>query len=209
MNYQSMSVEQLVGECANNADPDAWLEFIARFQRLIAGTVIKACREWSQCSPEIVEDLIQEIYLKLCNDNCALLIQFEPSHPNAFVGFLQKVAANVVYDHFRKLHAIKRDIDNTVELNEAVNQLQPGSGHLSPADLAIFLNEVDDLLRSRGDGPTEEKERNIFWLYFRVGLTAKEIAGIPAMELGVEGVESVIHRLKTFIRKSLLQESAK
>ncbi len=209
MNYQSMSTEQLVWECAHQAHPDAWMEFIARFQPLIASTVIKSCRERSQRSLEVVEDLIQETYVKLCADKCALLAEFEPEHPNAFLGFLQKVAANVVYDHFRKQRAIKRDIDSTVELNEAVNQLQPGTSHLAPSELIVFLKEVDDLLRGRGDGPGEEKERSIFWLYFRVGLTAKAIASIPAMELSVEGVESVIHRLKTFIRKSLLLESAK
>lgn len=209
MNYQTMSVEDLVQACARRAHPEAWLEFIQRFQRLIASTVIRACREWSQTSPDVIEDLIQETYLKLCANNYALLARFEPHHPNAFLGFLQAVTANVVYDHFRALHAVKRNIDSTVELNEAVNQLQPGSGCLDPTELAVFLKEIDDLLIGRGNSPAEEKERTIFWLYFRVGMTAKAIASLPAMELTVEGVESVIHRLKTFIRKALLLESTK
>lgn len=203
-----MSDDELVTACAQSTEAEAWLEFRGRFHRLIACTVIKACLEWSQRSPEVIDDLIQETYLKLCDDNCALLAEFVPHHLKAFRGYLKKITANVVYDHFRAEHAIKRNVDNTVELNEAIDQLRPGSGDLEPMELAVLVKEIDDVLRSRGTGPDEEKERTIFWLYYRHGFTAKAISEIPAMELSVEGVESVIHRLKTFVRKSLVMTSA-
>lgn len=209
MNYQSMSVEEVVQACAHHSDPEAWLEFIARFNRLIAATVIRTCIECSyRHTPGLIEDLIQETYLKICANNCAILREFRPHHPNAFPGFLQALTANIVRDYVRRERADKRDVDSTVELDEARSMVQPGSSHLSPTELVLSLNEIDDLLRRRS-GAAVEKERTIFWLYFGAGMTAKEIASIPDMELSIEGVESVIHRLRTFIRKALIVEATR
>ena len=40
----------------------------------------------------------------------------------------------------------------------------------------------------------------IFWLYFRQGMSTKEIASLPGMGLRAKGVGSVIERLKQHIR---------
>src|SRR5438552_11419527 len=98
MDYQSLSIDELVRECAERTCPEAWQEFICRFHRLIASVVMRACREWGVRAPDVIEDLIQETYLKLCVDNCALLRNFQSRHENAFLGFLKTVTANVVYD---------------------------------------------------------------------------------------------------------------
>src|SRR2546423_12618055 len=119
MDYQSLCDDELVRECAKDSDSDAWTEFRHRFHRTIASVATKACREWSISSPEVIEDLIQDTYTKVWKDERALLANFRPQHPNAFRGYLKKITANVVYDHFRAEHASKRNVANTVELNEA------------------------------------------------------------------------------------------
>ncbi|HXB20882.1 MAG TPA: sigma-70 family RNA polymerase sigma factor [Candidatus Solibacter sp.] len=204
MNYQSISIEELVQECAQHSHPDAWAEFIRRFQRLIASVVIKACNEWGDMSPEVIEDLIQETYLKLCANNCSLLARFQPHHPNAFLGYLRVVTANAVYDHFRSATADTRDVKKTEQLDEGTNQAHSQYGNVASADNAIFFSQIDEFLRQRGTGPAEEKERTIFWLYYRQGLTAKEIACIPGMNLTAKGVESTIFRMITFVRRSVV-----
>jgi RNA polymerase sigma-70 factor, ECF subfamily len=208
MDYQALSDEELVRECAEGSRKghsceEAWTEFRRRFHRLIAGVVIKAFRVWSGNLQSGYEDLIQDTYLKLWNNDCSLLVGCKPRHPDAFRGFLKTVAANVVYDHFRAEHADKRNVASTVELNESVNQIQSGYGHQDTVDMDLFFDGVDRVLRQRGNGPTEQKERTIFWLYYRQGFTAKQIASIPAMNLSVKGVESVIYRLTAFVRKAL------
>jgi hypothetical protein len=44
----------------------------------------------------------------------------------------------------------------------------------------------------------------IFWLYFRQGLSTREIASLPGIGLGAKGVGSVIERLKRSIREQIL-----
>ena len=44
----------------------------------------------------------------------------------------------------------------------------------------------------------------IFWLYFRQGMSTKEIASLPTIGLGAKGVGSVIERLKHCIRDQIV-----
>src|SRR5262249_8724648 len=70
----------------------------------------------------------------------------------------------------------------------------------------IFLNEIDDRLK-RLTGPSQERDRMIFWFYFRQGMSTKEIASVPAIGLGIKGVGSVIERLKQCIREQIITGS--
>jgi RNA polymerase sigma-70 factor (ECF subfamily) len=65
----------------------------------------------------------------------------------------------------------------------------------------ILLREIEDLI-----GQIAEKERDkvVFLLYYRQGLTAKKIAGIPGIELSEKGVESCLHRLTERVRKHVV-----
>ena len=44
----------------------------------------------------------------------------------------------------------------------------------------------------------------IFWLYFRQGMSTREIASLPSVGLGTKGVGSVIERLKAYVRERIL-----
>ena len=200
MDYQVLSDDELVRECAEHPCPEAWQEFIRRFQRLIAGVVIRCCHEWQDTRAEVIEDLIQQTYLKLCVNGYAALKRYQPRHENSFLGYLKVVTANVAYDHFRKEHPID---DRTEELDEGINPSQ-GRGNDTGEDEILF-HKVDNILRQRGNGPQEQKERAIFWLYYRHGLTSKEIASIPSMNLTIKGVESCIFRLTVYVKKELLK----
>jgi len=206
MDYQVLSIDELVRECAEHPCAEAWEEFIRQCQPVIAKVALRACREWSVTAQDVVEDRVQDTFTKLFDDHCSLLRRFRPTHENSFLGYLKVVTANVVYDHFRAEHADRRDVGNTTELNEAVHHLQQEVGSMDSEELEIFLNEIDDLLRQRGNGPVEQRERAIFWLYYRHGLTAKEIASIPAIKLTVKGVESCIHRLTLYVKECLVME---
>lgn len=195
MDYQVLSNDELVRECVERPCPEAWGEFIRRFHPVIAGMVIRACRNCGCSSPDVFEDLTQDTFTKLFADNCATLRRYQPRHENSFLGYLKVVTVNLVYDHFRKKHPVD---DKTDELNPAII---PGRGSNSDDDL--FFQKIDKILRERGNGPQEKKERAIFWLYYHHGMTAKEIASIPAMNLTIKGVESCIFRLIVYIKKML------
>jgi RNA polymerase sigma-70 factor (ECF subfamily) len=53
-------------------------------------------------------------------------------------------------------------------------------------------------------GPDRERDRTIFWLYFRQGMSTREIASLPGIGLGTKGVGSVIERMKHSIRDRIL-----
>jgi DNA-directed RNA polymerase specialized sigma24 family protein len=67
---------------------------------------------------------------------------------------------------------------------------------------AVLFSELDHKLRS-ATGTTAERDRTIFWLYYLQGLTADEIAGLPASGLSAKGVESALRRITTWLRKEL------
>lgn len=201
MDFQALSIEELVRECARNLDDQAWTEFDRRFRRLIAKVIVRVCRECSEYSLEVAQDLVQDTYAKLLGKGCSLLLRFQPQHDNAFLGFIQTVAANVAYDHFRYKNTIKRRVE-LVELNEAIH-VAGIRGPMTPEDL-IFSHEIDALIAQHCDGPDGPRDQMIFWLHYRVNMTAKEISEMPGINLSVKGVESVIFRLTSFLRRSLV-----
>jgi DNA-directed RNA polymerase specialized sigma24 family protein len=54
-----------------------------------------------------------------------------------------------------------------------------------------------------------ERDRTIFWLHYRQGLTATQIAAIPTLNLTVKGVESTLWRLKELVKHRMSPEVAK
>src|SRR5437763_8016698 len=122
MDYKSLSIEELIRECAKGPASAAWVEFDRRFKRLIGGVVIATCRKWSKNPLEFVGDLVNETYIKLLRNNCSLLVRFKPQHENAFLGYLKFVAASVSHNFFRK------NPNAEVELDEAVDHAQHGYG---------------------------------------------------------------------------------
>ena len=45
-----------------------------------------------------------------------------------------------------------------------------------------------------------ERDQKIFWLYYRLGFSAKQIAEFPTFQLTAKGVESTLHRLTVLVR---------
>jgi RNA polymerase sigma-70 factor (ECF subfamily) len=192
----------LVKACAGSYDPEAWEEFIRRFQTVIATAVLRAARRFGQPSPQLLDDLIQDTYLKLCHDNGSMLRSFQPRHPNAIFGYLRVVAANVVLDHFKLTSAEKRGASQTDSYSENSAPAAPNSTTvgLDPVQRRILMRQIDDILRQ--ELPKEEVERNrlIFWLYYRDGLTASAIAALPSIGLTTKGVESSLQRMTKMIK---------
>ncbi|HEV3039491.1 MAG TPA: sigma-70 family RNA polymerase sigma factor [Candidatus Angelobacter sp.] len=206
-NYHALPIDDLLQQCAENTADFAWREFVQRFDSLITGTVRRTCREWPGTSPDIVEDLIQETYLKLCANNFSLLVNFQFRHPNSFLGCIKTVATNVVYDYFRSAHAFKRDMARNVDLDHAINHLHEGDGEEKWLDIKILMDQVDALLQQCNSGPGKKMDRKIFWLYYHHGLTAKAIAMSFGKGMTTKSVEGTIARLTKFVKRELQYSS--
>ncbi|MBZ5664662.1 MAG: sigma-70 family RNA polymerase sigma factor [Acidobacteriia bacterium] len=207
--YPELSSAELVRACAGSKDEGAWAEFIRRFQMVIAAAVLRTASHWSEPSRSQLDDLIQDTYLKLCENDSRLLRSFQSRHEDSIYGFLKVVAANVVHDHFKSASAAKRGAAQTEAITEPVEiHLKiVGADSFQTVSQRIQLEQIDKVLRQVTSGKDQERKRTIFWLRHRQGLTANEIAAIPSLGLTTEGVESVLMRLAIMIRGHLASSS--
>lgn len=207
VSFAQLSPEALIQLCING-DAAAWEEFMHRYHRLIAGVVFRTTQKWGESSPTTMDDLIQEIYLKLCADEYRLLRAYDPKHPDAIYGYLKVITANVVHDRFKALHSEKRGGDQIVEeliTLENRGGLDEASGSKHAMEREILLREIDSHLNASLSGDTADRDRTIFWLYYRQGFTAKAIASLPAIGLTIKGVESTILRITKLVRRRMVE----
>lgn len=206
LSFAQLSPEALIRVCINGQAP-AWEEFMRRYHRLIAGVVFRTTQKWGESSPATIDDLIQEIYLKLCADDYRLLRAFDPKHADAIYGYLKVIAANVVHDRLKALHSEKRGGERVVgDLTTLENRSGVGeaSGSKHAMEREILLREIDAHLNASLSGGTADRDRTIFWLYYRQGFTTKAIALLPAIGLTIKGVESTIFRLTKLVRRRMV-----
>jgi RNA polymerase sigma-70 factor (ECF subfamily) len=205
VNYQAISPEELVLACGQPGNEPAWTEFVRRFQPLIAGVVFRVARRWGEGTPQVVDDLVQETYLKLCVERLSVLKKFESTHKDAIYGYIKVFAANLASDHFKRLHAKKRGGGTAVASEDDIGSgRSPSNLNAAVLERAILLRQVDTCLRAVASGPGCERDRRIFWLYYRVGLPASEIAALSTIGLSTKGVESTILRLTRQVRERLM-----
>jgi RNA polymerase sigma-70 factor, ECF subfamily len=204
--YSSLSLQDVVGLCAGPCDNEAWEEFVLRVRKPIAAVIARTASSWGNTCPSLVEDLVQVTYLKLWEKGCSMLQVFAQAHPDALLGYLIKMATNATHDHFKHRYSQTSGGEaphvSTADVDAAAGSEIEGT--LQRAEYDILVNEIDEMLANGLSGPDEQRDRMIFWLYFRQGMTTSEIASVPTVGLGAKGVGSVIERLKHLVRDQIV-----
>jgi RNA polymerase sigma-70 factor (ECF subfamily) len=206
VDYSKISPEELIIACLRSGEESAWVEFVRRFHPLIASVVFRTARQWGEISQQTVDDLVQETYLKLCADRLNLLRNFKATHQDAVYGYIKVFAANLAHDHFKALHAQKRGGSVSVASLEDFDAREGRAGSESTAsclERALLIQQVSTCLERMIGGPNAERDRRVFWLYYRVGLSASAIAALPTVGLSTKGVESTILRLTRAVRQQI------
>jgi len=203
--YALYSSTELVRACAGSKDESAWAEFIKRFHVVIASAVRRTARRWGEPSDLLLDDLVQDTRLKLCEDGCRLLRTFRPEREESIFGFLKVVAANVVHDHFKAALAAKRGAGKTEPTLEPIRMEAKirGIESFETINQRLLLEQLYQALIEVTRGKDQQRNRTIFLLRHHQGLTASEIASIPCIKLTTEGVESVLMRLLIMIRSHI------
>jgi RNA polymerase sigma-70 factor (ECF subfamily) len=197
--YSSLSLKDVVCLCAGPCDDEAWQEFVSRVGRPISLTIMRTASQWGEPSRPLVEDLIQVTYLKLWEDDCRLLRDFALQHPEAILGYLKKTATHATHDYFKHGYSQSSGGDKP---HVSTSDVDPEAGkevHGSQEKIAFGV-----FLKRCLTGADQGRDRLIFWLYFRQGMSTKEIASLPSIGLSAKGVGSVIERLKHCIREQIL-----
>lgn len=197
-------VNQLAKACARSAEAAEWEELLRRCVPVATTIAARVARMWmGSVTPSLVDDIVQEVFLKLCDQERRILRDFVPRGEDSFFGLLRVVTASVANDFFRRRHSEKRGGKVvTVELEGQPAGAMAAQQNGAELQRAVLFSELDSKLRS-APGTIGERDRAIFWLYYLQGLTADEIARLPSAELSAKGVESALRRVTMWLRKEL------
>jgi RNA polymerase sigma-70 factor (ECF subfamily) len=147
-----------------------------------------------------VDDLVQECFVKLgaMRDGPLHIGGCFENEPAA-LGYFKTLAMNTARDHIRRETAEKRGVAKTISVEDRIYEITGSPGFNT--DKSLLISQIDAVLAA------DPRRRAIFWLFYRQGLTTREIAGIPAFRLSQKGVESMIRRLTEVVRKKFADES--
>ena len=194
MDFGSLPLCALVRECLDSGDADAWAGLIRRLQPVIARVVYRVSVEWGRAMHAEVDDIVQEIFLKAGGNGGKLLRKLPLGNEHATLAYFKVMAANSARDYFRARYAHKRGEQQTRQAETSAQELACALDLQTTVEKQILIAQIDAAL------PADPRDRNVFWLYYRQGFTAKEIAALSGFALTAKGVESLIHRLTIAVK---------
>jgi RNA polymerase sigma-70 factor (ECF subfamily) len=202
ISYTNIPGVELFRHCAGSTNRDAWAEFQRRYHPTIAGVIVRTLASYGSASTHDVEDLIHEVYLRLCGQDGKALRNFLPAGAQSDFAYLKVIARNVVTDQMTR----RGKNNDTTPLEGGPIELAAGdvTGSARAIDRTVLIGEIHRILC---DG-ANDRDRRIFWLHYRAGLTAEEISCFRTIELTAKGVESVLHRLTKLVRTKLAGQTA-
>ena len=190
--------------CAYSTKAPEWAEFVRLVTPVVALTARRVSLLWSDESGATVSEIVQEVFLKLCEDERRILRDFEDRGNDSFLKLIRMITASVATDHFRRTRAEKRGGRiGAMPLESALleEELRDGES-VRAVEWPTLMAQLDGLLKLYPDA-VSARDRNLFWMYYMHGMTADAIARIPAMGLGAKGVESALLRLVRLLRLTI------
>lgn len=206
---------ELMRACGSPEYPDAWDEFVRRFNRFVCVAVVRA---YSQCSgrrpgqldPETIADLVQDVYLKLLERATAISGTFRGESDAAVYVYIGRVAISVAVDAQRRCLARKRgrdilsldaviarddDEDFTIGLTMRSHEPSPEQNAVA----TVLRVEVADLLGGIVRGRNAARDLRIAEGYILDGEPLTEIAA--SMDgMGSGAMKSSLRRTSAKLR---------
>jgi RNA polymerase sigma-70 factor (ECF subfamily) len=200
----SRPIQDILRLCTNECTAEGWEEFINRTLPLLSGAIRRTCRGYGLNPAELADDLLQDAYLKISANRGELLQRFVVQDAEAVYPYLKVVAVNLVNDYCRSQEAARRRASLTVPLKTEEMRAESARDTAAEIERTLLFGEIDRILGKQLRGPSAVRDRSVFWLYYRQGLTAKAIASVPGVDLSTKGVETLIHRLTQVVRTEIV-----
>src|SRR5437667_890778 len=185
-----LTVHELRKRCLQRPPNEgAWREFVQRYHGAIKTSVAKtfhlrASQETdrrAQFPEDLIDDLVQVVYMRLVEEGNRALDRFEGEHENSIFQYLGIISVNVVRDHFREAKAQKRPklsfsldelLDNSGDggmLKDAISRIdgQPVMG----SALNLTMEDVEAALIRSVSRKHRDRDALIFKLRYFDGLT--------------------------------------
>jgi RNA polymerase sigma factor (sigma-70 family) len=212
-----LTVGELLKKCSERPpDEAAWEEFVRRYHTTIKSFVARTYHQKArvdldrrpQFPEDMIEDLVQGVYIKLVEYQNSALERFEGMHENSIFQYLGMISMNVVRDHFREVTAQKRP-KVTVSIEQL---LMRGDRALtderpirveSESSITFAEDEIEQALKKVVKGRNKERDTLIFKLKFYEDLTLNEITKQLGLNLSPVSVGSIINRIVAKIRPIL------
>ena len=220
-----LTVHELLTQCMRRPpDEGAWREFVHRYHGAIRASVAKtfhlrASQESdrrAQFPDDLIEDLVQVVYMRLVEEGNRALDRFQGEHENSIFQYLGIIAVNVVRDHFREARAQKRPklsfsldelLDNTGEggiLKSAVTNMDGGSSQGT-----VTLEDLEGALQRSVSRRHRDRDALIFKLRYYEGMTLEEIKKALGLDISPIGIGSILNRINGKLRLRLTQPHGK
>ncbi len=195
MDAQNSELLALVEACLKSRSDRPWDTLVQKLHPIIVSAIRRVLSRYGteSAAGSDIDDLVQQTYLRLCNDNCQVLRNCQLMSGGAFVVYVRTIAANLAIDQLRKLRQ-----------TAPISELAATNNNGNETERRLLLAAVHKHLR-QCSAAHYDRDRRVFLLYFREGLTAKAIAGIPVIGLTQKGVEALLARLVQCIRKILVE----
>ncbi len=231
MSLPQASNQELVSRLVDAGPEDpAWPEFVSRFHGWIRRITFRAYAVEAERSRgldvglpgEVVEDLTQEVFVRLIDGGRRALVHFEGRNENSIYTYLRMIATNLVRDHFKKLRAQRtppaaRSLNEPLRVSDAlVEELTLGDvlsgSSLSPEEMVHSVEirkKISSAVHQASIGATSKRDRLIFRLYFVEGLTLEELASVRSVRLSVSGVEKRVRKIRSALSNLVGKEEKK
>lgn len=199
---------QLFRLCAAHpASDEYWLEFVRRFNPLLARSITVAWRKSGQGdwpSTDVAADLLQEVYAVIVRNDFRLLRAFCGESEAEAEAYLAHTAINQTISFLRARHALRRRADE-VSLQQLLEEQgeAPLARPAAHAPKGLTESELLELLERCCAGPNGRRDILIFLLYAREGYSVAEIAGMGVCDLKETSISNLLGQVKTCLRKSL------
>ncbi len=187
------SLIQLIESCLFTGSQKSWTDLVARLQPVIVTAAIRTFYRYAKQRPagEVIDDLSQQVFINLCADDYKVLRLLRTQAEGKVVAYIRTMGAHQAIDYLRANTRVFEELDPAFPALDV------------DFDGNIELTQLVDHHLSACAGADAERSRTIFWLYYRTGLTSREIAGITRFGLKQKGVETLVSRLRQCIRKAI------
>lgn len=223
MNIKKLNNNELIKLCARESwNRNAWLEFYSRFDERIWLVVYRNYKTLGLHKRDsqfqmTVEDLVQEVYARLTDNNCKALKEFKGASENSIYAYLAVIARNVVKNYFISINAQKRSLhekslDDVLTITEDGQKIfvkdvikSPYSDVEDEFAVVILKEDIDDILDKILKNKDKDRNKLIFKLYFYEGFSVEEIASQFNFGLSSKRISNLTSDLKKKLRQKLFE----
>lgn len=189
--------DRKVVELCLERNEDAWVELMRRYHLLIVKVSSRTIRRWFQPTPSLLDDLFENVLVKICANDFRALRELEWRHEGTLRGLLQVVSSTAAQDYLRRCLSLSRSLHLEQQLEEFAHGGEAKDPR-SEIEHKLLLRQIAGRLAQLIPEPNRTRDIAMFLLYYNYRVTAAELARL--YHLGTKTVESKLLRLTRLAR---------